>query len=114
MQRIDERVAPCKRDGDEIGVHLHLARQRPLHAERDGEQRVDERSNGPDDDGQEPTDPRDADVDSRPLVEKGVELVAARHDLAGDLLRDVEPASDRHRPLGEMAELVREHRGQLA
>ena len=43
-----------------------------------------------------------------------IQRIPASHDVAGDLLRDVHPAADRHGALGEVAEFVCQDRFELA
>jgi hypothetical protein len=114
VQGVDQRVAAGQRHRDQVGLELHLARQRALGEHHPAEQGVDQRADRPHHDPQHPADPGDADVLAGQAVQERVERVAARDDVPGDLLRHVHPAADRHRPLREVAELVGEHGADLA
>lgn len=114
VQGVDERVGAGERDRHQVGLQLHLARQRALGQHHPAEGGVDQRADRPDDRAQDPADPRHAQIDRRQHLERLVELVALDDDVAGDLLRGVDPAPDRHRALREVTELVGEHRLELA
>ncbi len=114
VQRMDERVAAGERNGDEIGLQLHLARQRALRQHDDAEHRLHQRADRPHDEREQPADPGDTQVEARQAAQERIERIALRDDVTGNLLGDVDPAADRHRTLTEVTELVREDRLQLA
>ena len=114
VQRMDQRVAAGERHGDEIGLQLHLARQRALRQHDDAEHRLHQRADRPHDEREQPADPGDTQVEARQAAQERIERIALRDDVTGNLLGDVDPAADRHRTLTEVTELVREHRLQLA
>ena len=60
VEAMNQGVAPGERDGDEIGLKLHLPRQRALQEHDPVEHGVDERANRPHYQAQDPTDPGDA------------------------------------------------------
>ncbi len=110
VQRMHDGIAAGQRHGDQVGLHFHFTRQRPLRDDNQAERHVDDRTQCPDGEAEQPADPRDAHVQVRQTVQDAVEQVALRDDMDGDLLRRVDPSAQRHRPLCEMAELVRAHR----
>ena len=114
MQRVDQRVAARQRDGDQICLELHLARQRALRDHDTAEQQFHQRADGPDHEPQQPADPGNAEIDPREFDQERIERITARDDVAGDLLADVHPAPHRHRALREMPELMRQHGFQFA
>jgi len=60
---MNQGVASRERDGDEIGLKLHLPRQGALQEHDPVEHGVDERANRPHHEAQDPADPGDAQID---------------------------------------------------
>jgi hypothetical protein len=114
VQRMDQCVAAGERHGNQVGLVFHLARQCTLRQHDETKHSFHQRADRPDDQRQYPADPRNAQIDARQTAQERVERVALRDDVTGDLLCDVHPSTDRHRPLTEVPELVRQHRLQLA
>src|SRR5262245_59803385 len=73
----------------------------------------EQRSDGPDDQRENPTRPGDAEIQPRESGQEPVNHVALIYDLRSNLLGDIYPASNRHRTLGEMAEFVGAYRLEL-
>lgn len=114
VQRVHQRVATGQRSRDQIRLVFHLARQRALRQHHAAEDHLDQRTDRPDDQREDPPDPGDPEIDAGEARQERIQRIALGDDMARDLLRDVDPAAHCHRALREMAELVRQHRFQFA
>ena len=114
VQGMHQFVTAGQRDGHQVGLELHLPRQRALRQYHQTKNGVEQRADRPDDQRQAPADPGDTQVDARDERQQLVQCIALGNHLGGDLLGDVDPAADRHRALGEVAELVGQHGLELA
>nr|WP_269759705.1 hypothetical protein [Variovorax sp. E3] len=113
VERVDQRVAARQAHRHAVGLELHFARQGAVGQHHEAEQAVHHRADGPHQQREQPADPGNAHIGARQAFEKAVEPVALGHDVRRDLLRQVDPSAHRHAALGEVPELVREHRLEL-
>ena len=113
VQRVHQGVAARQRDRHQVRLSLHLVVEGALGAHHAGEDGVENRAQGPDDETHDPAEPGDPDVHHREAVQEPVEAVALVDDVRGHALGDEHPATHGHRALREVPELVREHRTQL-
>ncbi len=109
VEGVDQGIAAGQRDGDEVGLHLHLARERALQELQSPEGGIDQGADRPHDQTEQPAHPRHAEVDTAQGVQHGVQLVAPSHQIRGELPRHVRPPQHRHGPLGEVSEFVCQH-----
>ena len=109
VQRMDQRVAAGERHSNQVGLVFHLARQRALRQHDETEHvSISERIDQTISDSTQPTQAMRRSKRDRPR--RNASSRRAAQSVAGDLLRDVDPAADGHRALREVAELVRQHR----
>src|SRR5262249_55290659 len=96
QQAVNDRVAAGDADRDQVGLELHLPRQAGVgeidHAEHPA---------------QEPANHIEHRIER---VQRLVEPIAAKDDLADDAVGGVDVTSQAHAPLGKVAKLVSEHR----
>lgn len=114
VQRMHQGVAAGERGGHQVGLVFHLARQRTLRQHHAAKGDLDQRADRPHDQRQPPADPCHTQVDPRQCRQQLVQRIALADDMRGDLLGDIDPTTDRHRALGEVAEFVRQHGLQFA
>jgi hypothetical protein len=93
---------------------FHLAAQAALQQLHPGEDAIHQATDGPDDEAEHPAHPGDAEVEAAQGLQEVVQHVALGDQARGDLLGHIDPAPYGHGPLREMAELMGQHRAQLA